>query len=77
MTAAERLVLILTADLAVSMYSTPATYRDELVKRLKEARHALDAEAYWATRQSEFPPALGPGLPVPPILTEEPDPDAA
>jgi hypothetical protein len=49
MTAAERLVLILTADLLVAT-QTPITLEAhaKLLNRLQEARHALDAEAFWS-----------------------------
>jgi hypothetical protein len=52
MTAAERLVLILTADLLVAFGAELPFRCDDLVKRLKEARHALDAEAFWAANRS-------------------------
>lgn len=52
MTSAERLVLILTADLTVAIYTAPLVYQDELAKRLKEARHALYLENFSAANGS-------------------------
>lgn len=54
MTAAERLLLILLADLVIATNDEgiPPGHPLSLLKaRIKNARHALDAEAFWAANK--------------------------
>jgi hypothetical protein len=57
MTQAERLVLLLTADLALAKDGVENLQHVEGIKaKLKEARHVLDTEAFWVTKRQTLPP---------------------
>lgn len=57
MTAAERLLLVLLGDLALAKDgAAPLEHVEGIKKRIKEARHALDSEAFYSVALRNPPP---------------------